>query len=545
MDFLFFNAADQPLFSRNDAESASWTVEEMSLYCLFPFDPQREIKHGQRIGFVDETGIFQPFEIRKVRSYEPDHYQEVTAEHICISELTDEHFYGQEMTDMTAQAALSAILAGTLWRVGNVTAVGTSSANIGMGGVWQDVRAIEKNWNVWITPRVTFGPGGITGRYLDIAPAVGVWRGVRLALEKNTDEQGVTWDDSNQVTALYGYGRSVDSESGPLTFADVSWSSTADHPAKPAGQTYIEDPEATALYGRNGRPRFGFYQNGDITDPAILLQKTWESLKAGMRPTVTVDCMVRDLYRLGYADQPIRLHDLAMIDVEPTGEKLQLTIIKLSVDLLDPTATRPTIGDYIPNIIYINRETAERARGGGGGGRGQTNLQKQISEFETEIAANNYQISLRAYQRDLEQLDQVVQESSVTIKAHGVTINSHTTTLNEYGQRIKDAEAEITVNANAITSKVSKGDIASTINQTAQSVLIQASKINLEGYVTVSELNATKADINNLKTGVTVSEYLRANTLSAGSNFYFRGGTVGVVNITVDNKNLDVLVLYT
>ena len=66
MQFLFFNAADQPLFLRMDAEQAAWTVEEMQLSAVFPYDPARVIQRGQRVGFTDEVGIFQPFEIRKV-----------------------------------------------------------------------------------------------------------------------------------------------------------------------------------------------------------------------------------------------------------------------------------------------------------------------------------------------------------------------------------------------------------------------------------------------------------------------------------------------
>lgn len=62
---------------------------------------------------------------------------------------------------------------------------------------------------------------------------------------------------------------------------------------------------------------------------------------------------------------------------------------------------------------------------------------------------------------------------------------------------IAQAEANITALGEQITSKVSKGDIASTINQTAQSVLIDAQKINLQGYLTISSAGntyATKSD---------------------------------------------------
>lgn len=488
MEFLFFSAADAVLFARDDAESADWTVEDMSLVAEFPFDAAKVLQRGQRVGFTDETGVFQPFEIRKVETMEPDHYQRITAEHIVISELSDEHCPGAQYTDVTAQAALTALLTGTLWSVGTVTASGTSSGDASMGSKWQAVRTIESNWNVYITPRVTFNASGITGRYLDIAPAAGTWRGVRLSIDKNADEMGVTYDDTNVITAMYGYGRNVND--APLTFAESVWTATSDHPAKPSGQTYLEDSAATALYGRNGRPRWGYYQNGNISDPDVLLEKTWEALRITNAPRVTIDCMVRDLYRLGYDDQPIRLHDTALVEVEPTGEKFQLEIIRLRVDLLDPTATRPTIGAYIPNIIYISRETASRAGGGGGGGgRGQTNKEKELSEFETEITANQYQISLRAYQRDMTNVETILKQAGVAIDASGVIVYA--------GNNLDSMQSSISVNANRIglvvtqssgTDVVNAASIVAAVNNAGSSVTINADKIVLSGSTTISSL---------------------------------------------------------
>lgn len=116
MDFLFFDATDKRLFTRNDAERAVWTVEEMSLYALFPFDSGKVIQRGQRIGFrLDGVVGFQAFEIRKVKTYEPDHYQEITAEHIAIAELSDEHLPRKEFTSVPTANALTQILTGTLW----------------------------------------------------------------------------------------------------------------------------------------------------------------------------------------------------------------------------------------------------------------------------------------------------------------------------------------------------------------------------------------------------------------------------------------------
>lgn len=526
MLFTFFDMADRVLFVREDAESAIWTHEQLSLTLLFPYDAGKVISRGMRVGFTDALGVFQVFEIRKVRSYQPDHYQEITAEHIVIAELTNEHFAGHDYTSATAQTVLAALLSGTLWSVGTVTASGSSGADLGVTSVWESIRTVEENWNVYITPRVVVSDTGITGRYLDIAPAGGTWRGIRLAVDKNADELGVTVDDSETVTALFGYGRSTGtagSKPKPLTFKDVVWSETASHPAKPAGQLYIEDPEATALYGRNGRPRFGFYQNGEIDNANTLLQKTWEVLKTCNAPTVSVDCLVADLFRLGYADQPLRLHDTALAEILPEGTTVQLEIISLSEDLLDPTATRVQMGKYIPNIIYIARETSRHASGGGGGGisgrrggggsGGQTNREKEISEFQTQIAVNQYEISLTAKQVDLDNVNETLREAGIYITAGGVWAFATDRTTGLGSTLGVQADKISVVVSDAGQIKVAS--IVAAVNDSGSSVMINADKIILDGQTLVSQLESTNASITNLTTGVTTATALRATTMYA------------------------------
>ena len=537
METIFLNAAGTVLFVRSDMEQGEWTQEEYTLNATFPYVSGKVIERGQRIAFRDPaTNNLEVFEIRNVQNIEPDHYQQIIAEHIAVSELSDEHINNQEFYNVPPQTALSAVLTGTLWAVGNVsvgdpteqaqiraqiTALGlngnvdltsrpiiypdkminagytdfegdyatlysmtytetlgestdvtllftpihqngivfsqdaidsyvadlcaksttlagvktndtngllihslsgtqiaamdviaedahdlsddweqcnqgvSSSAKITRGSVWQAVNTIAQNWNVYITPRIAYNAaGGIVGRYLDITHHAGTWRGLRLSMDANTNDPCVTIDDTELYTALYGYGGNIDKvdhneedKTEELTFADIVWTATADHPAKPSGQTYLEDTSATALYGRNGRPRFGFYQNGDITDGEVLLQKTWEALKGCNKPRVNVTGTVTDLYRLGYSGVPVRLHDMAIIEIRSTGENIYEQVIKNTVNLLDPTQTRPEIGAYIPNIIYINNDTNEKATGGGGGGggrHGKTELEDDNAKFYTE-----------------------------------------------------------------------------------------------------------------------------------------------------------------
>lgn len=395
MEFIFFNQAGQTLFTRSDMESGHWVQHELSVNAVFPFDQGKVIQRGQRIAFRDPaTDNLEVFEIRQVSTLEPDHYQQFSAEQIALSELSDEHIDRTEITDKTAAQALTAALAGTLWQVGTDTSSGTQSADFARGSVWQAVNTIKSNWNVYITPRVVVSAAGvITGKYLDISPAGGVWRGVRLSVRKNLPDPTVTYNDEEVLTALYGYGGTVNN--AEVTFKDEVWTATADHPAKPANQTYLEWSEKTALYGRNGRPRYGYYQNANITSPSVLLQKTWEALKRTAEPKIRIAGSAADLSRLGYADQPLRIHDLAIVEIAETGEVFRKEIIMLDVDLVDPTENQLEIGDYIPNIVYINRETARRASGGGGGGgRGQTANEAEQSETFAEFAKTDDMIGM-------------------------------------------------------------------------------------------------------------------------------------------------------
>ena len=522
MRFLFFNAAGGILFERSDAESASVTHEEMTLQALFPYVPEKEILRGMRIGYEDALGVFQVFEIRKVRTLEPDHFQEVSAEHIAISELTDEVTQKKEITNKTIAEVLNStdgLLTGTGWAIGTNTTSNTSSCDIATGDVWSATRTLQQNWNAYILPRITVGSAGITGKYLDVMPAGGTWRGFRLSLDKNANEIGVIWDDSKLKTALYAFGQ--EKNKTPLTFKDVVWTTSGGDPVnKPANQTYVEDPTATANYGRNGRPRFGYYQNASITDAATLLQKTWEVLQTVSVPDVTVNANVSDLHRLGYVDVPLRLHDTALIEIRPTGVILQKEIIQYTEDLLDPLQSRLTIGTYIPNIIYINRQNAKRGGGGGGSGDSQTSL-----EYTTEN--NTVQISIDS--RGLQSLcvgtgAQLNPDGTLVVDpntGYPVFIDGGENLWSNIQQNKSNISLEVTNRQNADSTltglinveagkisqivtavgsngQVTAASIVAAVNSSGSSVIISADHIDLQGVVTADSLATDIADIETL-----------------------------------------------
>ena len=525
MQFTFIDMAGQTLFVRDDAERAQWTQEEMTLDLEFPRIEGKVISIGQRVFFKDpSTGSHQIYEVKQAKTVEPDHLQIIVAENICISELSDEHTDNSQITGQTASNALQGVLSGTLWNVGEVSVNPVSSGDISRGSVWQAVLEITDNWNVYIEPRVTISANGSVSRYLDIKPTTGTENGVRLSIDKNMLDPSVTFDDSEVVTAMFGYGGIITS-SDPATkdrecdFSSVVWSRTSSHPAKPAGQKYIEDPNATAEYGRNGRPRYGFYQNTDILDPNVLLQKTWESLQAASKPAISIEGTIADLYRMGYADQPIKLHDIALVEVNPAGFKSQIQIIRMTTDLLDPSATTVTIGSYIPNIVYIERKTNADATGSRGGGGSNSNTDNSWHEFRTSISQINDGTALRfqSVQNDINH-----QEEEIAVQTGRIDVAYDKITEEVIDRRDADnvLSGRITVEANRITQEVTRAtgaesglsgritteadrislvvegsganayikaaQIVSSINDSGSGVLISANHIRLDGNTTVA-----------------------------------------------------------
>ena len=540
MEFVFLNSAGTTLFVRDDLESGHWVQEQFNLTADFPFDAGKVIQIGQRIAFRDPaTDSLEVFEIINVTNQEPDHYQQITAENICVAELSDDHMDSVELTDITAPQAVGAVLVGTLWAPGNIVddpgqAVSsrTQSADISRGSVWDAINTIQQNWNVYIIPRVTISSAGaITGRYLDIAPARGVWRGLRLSVRKNMIDPAVTYDETEVYTALYGYGGSIeveqesgDDETVELTFEDEVWSATSSHPAKPAGQKYLEWPEKTALYGRNGRPRYGYYQNANIKDAGLLLQKTWESLQASCEPSISISGTCVDLYRLGYKDQPIRLHDVAIVDIEETGEQFYLEVICNDVDLIDPTGNRVEIGKYIPSIVFISRETNDQATtgssggGGSGGGSGSmSNLEDENVKTWTEFYKTNDKIGMLVGTREGDNYIKAGEiglainetgkpgsyESTAFINADHVNISATQTNYSLAGELERDADGKLIIKSaggmyiqrteSGITSEFGiwdKGNLTGGImvqqinGQQGTKLTLKADVIDIDGLVT-------------------------------------------------------------
>lgn len=124
--------------------------------------------------------------------------------------------------------------------------------------------------------------------------------------------------------------------------------------------------------------------------------------------------------------------------------------------------------------------------------------------------------------------DKVELSSRISMTADQIqsTVSRTYETKNNATTQRANLQSQITQNATSITTKVSQTDyngnnIVSMINQTAASVQIQASHINLTGYVTATSLNtagATTINGANISTGTLSADKIRGGTLTLGGS---------------------------
>ena len=142
-------------------------------------------------------------------------------------------------------------------------------------------------------------------------------------------------------------------------------------------------------------------------------------------------------------------------------------------------------------------------------------------------------------ERTINQADNSLRKSIIQLK--GKT-NLLSRTIEETKMTISDLEknmqAQITVNANGLKTKVSKDSIVSEINQSAEKITIQADKIDLNGIVEADVFVTKFATIENLSTQKARIDSIAANYISAGqvAANYATIGSLNAVNASVSGK---------
>ncbi|UUY24063.1 phage tail protein [Ligilactobacillus salivarius] len=282
--------------------------------------------------------------------------------------------------DKTAGEMLTQILQGTRWSLGYIADTARASTNFYYITVLEAIQKVVDLFNVELTFTVNIDKktNVISSRRINLYTQQGRRLGKRFEYGSNLLE--VTREQSSEdlITALVGRGKGEEVSQGEdgspdgygrrITFADIEWKRANGNPAdKPKGQEYVEDKDATALYGfSDGKPRIGLTTFEDITDPQELLKATWASLQVAKRPKVSFKASVLDVGDLGLGDTvAIIRHDL--------GIEYFTRVYKVDHDLLDKNNNTIELGDdfsqksltnYVSDVAKITenaKNTAEYA----------------------------------------------------------------------------------------------------------------------------------------------------------------------------------------
>lgn len=274
----------------------------------------------------------------------------------------------------TAKEMLTQILAQTRYSVGYIANTGQQSTNFYYTTVLASLQSVVNLFNLEITFDVVFDPidNQVKKRMVNLYQQQGSRTGRRF--EYGDKLLSVTCEQSSDtlVTALVGRGSSVqvsegtdgspDGYSRKITFADVVWKKSAGNPLdKPAGQEYLEDPSATAVYGfSDGKPRIGFVEFDKINDKNLLIKATYDKLQELKRPKVSFKASVTDVGSLNLGDTvAIIRHDLKI--------EYLTRVYKVTHDLLNAQNNTIELGDdfqkaSITSTISAVQDTVQSAK---------------------------------------------------------------------------------------------------------------------------------------------------------------------------------------
>ena len=167
---------------------------------------------------------------------------------------------------------------------------------------------------------------------------------------------------------------------------------------------------------------------------------------------------------------------------------------------IQQTATSLT-SDYTAKISSANEEITAAYEG-----KIQQTATSLTSDYTAKISTAKDEITSE-YEGKIEQT-----ASSLTSDYTAKITNAKTDITTEYESKIEQTASSINTE---VSKKVGKSEIISRINQTAETIQISASRIDLSGYVTATQLSTTNANISNLINGTTIATSIKATDLKA------------------------------
>lgn len=485
--------------------------------------------YGDHFGFVCADGRFRMFLVSVMEITDETKTCTITGTDAAIAELEGSVLETLPMNETTAIEAATGALRGTGWQIGATTGDGAVRApDAYFTTVWAALKTISAAAKVRVEPYFEFEAGKIVGRKVDILDRTPVFRGMiytrrRGAKNIHIIKEGIPYG------RVYPVGKIIGSGDPPerLTIAEAVWTTEGGKPVnKPQGQLFIDYPGAisTAAY---------VFTDNREEDPDELARKAYEDLEKKQKPKATGTATVGQMQRMpGYEPRAIERGELVVVRTEE-GDSVEATATNVERYYVHTELTKLVIGEqeeatfeeYIARLANSAEANAAAAGGAGAGVRQNKqlilNAEELIQLNAKRIELNAEEILLRATKTEVVELEEetAVLFSEVYIDLDAakaqIELKASQQVVDNLGNTVDDMSATLTIQAQQISSKVERNGIISAINQTAEEIKISASRINLEGYVTASQLQSVEAQITNLTTGLTAATVLETNLLNA------------------------------
>lgn len=506
-DALLYSPGDEELSVLSPVLETQCNAAGTLTFVLLPEHPLYSALHKMRTRIIvkqDDEIIWRG----RVLETETDFYRQKTV--TCEGELTylvDSVLHPYKLADYDSTAAglfrlylmrhNEAVSEAQQFQIGDVDIETLSSVeNTGYGNTWDEIsdNLIDVHGGFL---RIRHEDGA---RYLDWTKESGTSCGQVIRFGENLLDLSEYVSASEVVTCLIPYAGQSDSK---ITIASVN-----------DGKDYLEDAAGIALYGRIwGVTEF------DTKDASKLLEMAKENLQKRLKETITITISAVDLHLLDVNAESFHVGDKVRVVSTPHGIDTEYTCTAISLDLVNPDQSEYTFGTPETGMASTTAATS-----------------KAVEVVDTSV----------------EYLRQIVSDQNTHLLLLDGVIDAYTTKVDDNTKAINTVQLTLNSVTGELTSKVSKDDLVSTINQTAGAVKISANCIDLEGYVTATELSAMKADVSWLNgvslsvaeltarsgahlnvadaTSLSVSGALSANTISANAIGTTLALTVGGVS---------------
>lgn len=450
-DALLYSPGDEELSVLSPVLETQCNAAGTLTFVMLPEHPLYSALHKMRT----RIDVRQDDEIiwrGRVLETESDFYRQKTV--TCEGELTylvDSVLHPYKLADYDGTAAglfrlyltrhNEAVSEAQQFQIGNVDIETLSSVeNTGYGNTWDEIsdNLIDIHGGFL---RIRHEDGA---RYLDWTKASGTSCGQVIRFGENLLDLSEYVSASEVVTCLIPYAGQGDSK---ITIASVN-----------DGKDYIEDAAGIALYGRIwGVTEF------DTKDAAKLLEMAKENLQKRLEEKITITISAVDLHLLDVDAEAFHVGDKVRVVSPPHGIDAEYTCTAISLDLVNPDQSEYTFGTPEAGMASTTAATS-----------------KAVEVVDSSV----------------EYLRQIVSDQNTHLLLFDGVIDAYTTKVDDNTKAINTVQLTLNSVTGELTSKVSKDDLVSTINQTAGAVKISANCIDLAGYVTAQEFEAfrTAAD---------------------------------------------------